>query len=166
MQKKRLFFGSLWILLLLLLDQGTKAWAVRDLRGASPISLIPGVLELHYLENRGAAFGILQNRQIFFIFLAFMIFFAAFRLYQKSSPSRRSLPFRISMILLASGAAGTAVDRAVRGYVVDFIYFSLIDFPIFNTADICVSLGTALLLVLILFFMKEEDFPKLWGKDV
>ena len=61
------------------------------------------------------------------------------------------------MVFLAAGAAGNFIDRLLRGYVVDFFYFSLIDFPIFNVADIYVTVATACLVILLLFVYKEED---------
>ena len=75
----------------------------------------------------------------------------------KLPSGNRYLPLYISMVLLLSGAVGNLIDRAVRGFVVDFFYFSLIDFPIFNVADIYVTTATAALLCLLCFFYKEED---------
>ena len=63
-----------------------------------------------------------------------------------------------------AGAIGNMIDRAVRGYVVDFFYFRLIDFPIFNVADIYVTVTMILLLILILFYYKEEDLEFLSRK--
>ena len=65
---------------------------------------------------------------------------------------------RIILIFISAGAAGNLIDRFFLGYVRDFIYFSLIDFPVFNVADIYVTCAVALLIILILFYYKEEDF--------
>ena len=144
--------------LLILADRVTKAAAVRHLKDQEPIRLIRGVLELKYLENHGAAFGMLQNKQtLFFILtvavLGLILFFFLFRIPQ----GRKYMPLNIMCILLFSGAIGNFIDRITQSYVVDFIYFSLIDFPIFNVADCYVSVSAVLLFVLILFFYKEED---------
>ena len=70
------------------------------------------------------------------------------------------------MVLLLSGAVGNLIDRAVRGFVVDFFYFSLIDFPIFNVADCYVVCAAGLLILLIGFFYKEEELSFLsTGKE-
>ena len=145
-----------WIILVFL-DQYTKYLAMTYLRPKGAIDLIPGVLELRYLENRGAAFGILQNRQwVFVIFAIACIIFCAltgFRL----AVSNRHAALRICLAALCAGAAGNLIDRVARGYVIDFIYFSLIHFPVFNLADVCVSLSTIALVILVLFFDKGED---------
>ena len=67
------------------------------------------------------------------------------------------MPLRICSILLIAGAVGNLIDRVRLNYVIDFFYFKLIDFPIFNVADIYVSVGTAVLIILILFYYKEEE---------
>ena len=72
-------------------------------------------------------------------------------------PGMRYTGLRICTILITAGALGNMVDRTTQGYVVDFLYFRLIDFPIFNVADIYVTTATAALLCLLCFFYKEED---------
>ena len=81
--------------------------------------------------------------------------------YRKLPKNRRFLPLLVVLFLTGSGALGNFIDRAARGYVVDFIYFSLIDFPIFNMADIYVSCGMVLLILLCFFYYKEEEFERL-----
>ena len=148
--------GIIW-LMLILLDQITKLLVLTGLKGKEPVVLIKNVLELRYVENRGAAFGILQNRQwVFIVFAIVCVIFCAwigFRL----AISGRHTAIRICLAILAAGAAGNLIDRVSRGFVVDFIYFSLIHFPVFNLADVCVSLSTIALVILVLFFFREED---------
>ena len=67
-------------------------------------------------------------------------------------------PLRVVLVMICAGAAGNFIDRVSQGYVVDFIYFELINFPVFNVADIFVTVGAALLVVLILFYYKDSDF--------
>ncbi len=143
---------------LVILDQWVKHLCVLNLKGKDPIQLIPGVLELRYLENHGAAFGMLQNQQWFFwiltaVFLIFGIWF-----FLKVPKNSCYLPLMITMLVLLSGAVGNFIDRIVNQYVVDFIYFKLIDFPIFNIADIYVTCSMAALILLILFKYKDGDF--------
>lgn len=140
-----------------LLDQITKHLAVVHLKQQSEIVLIPGVFELRYLENRGAAFGLFQNRQIFFVCAAVVIFFLIGFFYGKIPGGRRNLPMRICAVLICAGAVGNLIDRIRYQYVVDFFYFSLIDFPIFNVADCYAVIACILFAYLILFFYKEEE---------
>lgn len=151
---------------LIVLDQWTKFLAVSHLEGKPAWPLIPGVFEFSYTVNYGAAFGILQNRQLLFYITTPVILAAVLCLYLQVPGGRRYLPLRWVGILLFSGAAGNLIDRAVRGYVVDFLYFKLIDFPVFNVADCYVTVATAALFVLILFVYKEDElgFFKVWEK--
>lgn len=140
-----------------LLDQITKHLAVVHLKQQREIVLIPGVFELRYLENRGAAFGLFQNRQIFFVCVAVVIFFLIGFFYGKIPGGRRNLPMRICAVLICAGAVGNLIDRIRYQYVVDFFYFSLIDFPIFNVADCYAVIACILFAYLIIFFYKEEE---------
>ena len=158
--KKGMFFMDLCIALAgLWLDQFTKGLAVAHLKGQPPIVLIPGMLELRYLENRGAAFGFLQNQKAFFVVMTCLVL--AFLLYALlRMPS--SLQYRIFHIMggiLIAGALGNFLDRLRFDYVVDFIYIRLIDFPIFNVADMYISFICVLGLILVFFgHMDEVDF--------
>lgn len=147
----------LLMVLLLILDQSTKLIAAANLKGNEGISLIKGVLSLYYVENAGAAFGIFQNRQLFFYIstaaiVALLIFF-----YIKIPEEKKYFPLRLCTVFLVSGAIGNFLDRVWHHYVIDFIYFELIDFPVFNMADIYVTCSAAILAVLLLFVYKEEE---------
>lgn len=148
------------------IDQLTKWMAVAFLKGQEPVVLIPGVFQLYYLENRGAAFGILQNRQYLLAFGAILIFVAVAVVYGKIPDQKRFFPLRVCAVLLASGAVGNLIDRLMLKYVVDFFYFNLIDFPIFNVADCYVVIGCILFGYLILFYYKENEFDWItWRKS-
>lgn len=147
----------IYIIGLILIDQLSKIWALSVLQGTDGITVIPNVFELSYLENRGAAFGILQNRQIFFVLITVAAAVCLTWIYQRIPQTKKYIPLRISYVLIMAGAFGNLIDRVFRGYVVDFFYFKLIDFPIFNVADIYVTVTMILLLILILFYYKEED---------
>ncbi len=150
--------GLAAVLLLLVFDQWTKWLAVHFLKEEPSISLIPGVLELQYLENRGAAFGILQNHQMVFVVICAVFVIAVALFYRLLPHTRRMLPMHIICILAVAGGIGNAIDRVRLNYVVDFIYFSLIDFPIFNVADCYVVICAILLIIFYLFYYKDEDF--------
>lgn len=145
------------LLILVAVDQVTKYFVLENLKGRQPVELIEGVFELQYLENRGAAFGMLQNGQVFFVFMAVVMMTIIIFVLLKMPVSRKYGPWHVFLVMIAAGGIGNMIDRIRLNYVVDFLYFSLIDFPIFNVADIFVSVGTIMLFVIILFFTKEED---------
>lgn len=146
-----------FIAALVLADQLTKYLAVVHLKGQEPVVLLPGVLELYYLENQGAAFSMLQNQQAFFYVLTFLFLAAAGWFLWKMPAQKKYSPLRISLLVLCAGAIGNLIDRIVHKYVVDFIYFVIIDFPVFNVADIYVTLGVIVLICLVLFYYKDSD---------
>ncbi len=159
MKEKRKQAGlfAVWSLILILLDQWTKHLAVSYLKGQPPFVLIDGVFELLYSENRGAAFSILQGKQGFlFLITLTVLVFVGYALV-KMPANRRYLPLTVCLNLLFAGAVGNMIDRVTNGFVVDFLYFSLIDFPIFNVADIYVTTAAALFLILMLWYYKEEE---------
>lgn len=156
-KKKLLGIDLLLFVLLILADQFTKHLAVIHLKDKEPIILFQDVLELQYLENRGAAFGMLQNQKIFFIFIALLILVVITWVLLKTPDRRKYRSLHLLLVLIASGAVGNMIDRLRFDYVVDFIYFVLINFPIFNVADIYVTVATACLVILLLFVYKEED---------
>lgn len=138
-------------------DQWTKALASAGLKNQPPYVIWEGVFELLYSENRGAAFGMLQGRQGFFFLVAAAVIVAAGFLMGKMPLEKRYVPLWISLMFIVSGAVGNMIDRIRLGYVVDFLYFSLIDFPIFNVADCYVTVATVCLIILLLFVYKEHE---------
>ncbi len=159
----RLTSGRIWgvsaagFIAALLVDQWSKYMAVEYLQGKPAHVLIDGVFELQYLENRGAAFGMMQDMQYVLVAGAVLICAVLLVLYGRIPAAGRYVPLRICAVLLWAGAIGNMIDRIRLGYVVDFFYFSLIDFPIFNVADCYVVTAAILFAFLILFYYKEED---------
>ncbi|HIQ98731.1 MAG TPA: signal peptidase II [Candidatus Scybalocola faecavium] len=152
------------VILLCALDQITKRLAVHFLMGKSPVVLWDGVFELQYVENRGAAFGIFQNQQIIFYILTLVIAALLLWFYSKIPEERKYLLLKIPVIVCFAGAIGNFIDRVAHGYVVDFFYFKLIDFPVFNVADIYITCSAVLFLILFFFKYKEDDFKFLSRK--
>ena len=142
------------LVLLILLDQFTKYLAVHSLKGTKGISLIPGIFEFYYLENLGAAWGILKNARYFFLITA-LILIGFIIYYYRRLPDDRHWNFcRFLMILLTAGAVGNSIDRLIHGYVIDFLYISAIHFPVFNVADCYVTVS----IVLFLFYYRREVY--------
>ena len=158
-QRKRSLITSFLIgfVILVGLDQWTKGLVVRYLKGNPPAVLWEGVFEFRYSENRGAAFGILQGKQWFFLLVAAAVVIVILLFLSRIPWRKRYAPLFFALVLLCSGAVGNVIDRAVRGFVVDFFYFRLIDFPIFNVADCYVVVSAALLLFLTGFWYREEE---------
>lgn len=150
--------SALGLLLLIGLDQLTKYAAAAKLKGQQPFVLWEGVFELRYLENHGAAFGMLQGKKVLFLMITavFLVVLAWF--FHRLPRTKRFLPLRLIAVLIAAGAIGNMIDRIWHDYVIDFFYFSLIDFPIFNVADIYVTVSCVLIFIFVLFIYKEEDW--------
>lgn len=143
------------------LDQWTKQLAVTHLMGQESINIIEGVFCLQYLENTGAAFGIMKGQLSFFLITTSIVLILLAYVYGKTPTSSKFLPLRICMVLIFSGAVGNLIDRISYNYVIDFLYFELIDFPIFNVADIYVTATTFVLVILFLFYYKDEDLSEI-----
>lgn len=150
------------ILLGIGLDQYTKYLASTYLKVES-ISIIDGVFQLHYLENRGAAFGVLQNQQLFFFVIGILTLVCITYIYIRMPKCKKWMPLRICLTLMVAGAIGNMIDRIRLQYVVDFFYFELINFPIFNVADIYATLAAFGIIVLFLLYYKEQDLDELWA---
>ena len=132
-------------ILVLILDIITKHWALAALAAGEGIPLLPGVFHLTYVENTGIAFGMMENKRIVFITLSVIILAALF-IYLLKAP-RRDAWLKLGAALVVSGSVGNLIERVSKGYVVDFLDFRLINFPVFNVADIGVTCG------FILFFI-------------
>lgn len=151
--------GCIIILLLTILDQGSKSLVLAQLKDQPDISLIPGVLQLRYLENRGMAFGLFEGKIPVFVILC-LLFLVYLSMYMPESRKTDIIcPLSVTALVMVSGALGNFIDRVCRGYVVDFIYFSLIDFPVFNIADMYVVCSGILLVMLVCFrYKNDEDY--------
>lgn len=143
------------------LDQITKYLAVVHLKEKEAYVLWDQVFQLEYLENRGAAFGMLQNQQIFFFFSVILISAVVVWFYLRVPMEKKFLPLRLCAVFIMAGAYGNFIDRLRLGYVIDFFYFKLIDFPVFNVADIYVTISTIVFCLLLFFYYKEEDLERI-----
>lgn len=152
-----LFLDLLMIAGLIALDQYTKQWAKIYLKDKPAYSLINGILELNYLENQGAAFGMLPNQKVFFIFVATVILFVVGYVLWKVPDQKKYTILHFLFSLIVAGSIGNMIDRVRYDYVVDFIYIVRPNFPIFNVADVYATVSAVVLLFLLLFIYKEKD---------
>ena len=144
------------ILLMIAADQAVKYWAFTSLQAQQTIPLINGVFHLTYIENavqHSACFAQFDSRWIFVV-LAIMITVAIF-----TAIYRNMLQTQLgcwSLILVAAGALGNAIDRVARGFVVDMFDFRLIHFPVFNVADIFICVGGVLFVLYLCFSTRRQ----------
>lgn len=140
------------------LDQITKYVAESNLYMKNDIDIIKNVLTLTYLRNNGSAFGMFSGKINAFLVLTVIIVAVITYIVIRMPVTKRYLPMYIVCTMLVSGAIGNLIDRVRFGYVRDFIYFKLINFPVFNVADCYVTISVATFIVLILFIYKENEF--------
>lgn len=157
-KRNRLLLDVLFLVLLVAMDQLTKYFAIVKLKNQPAVPIIPNVFELNYLENRGAAFGLLQNQKFFFLFSGVIILFVILFVLFKIPDKKKYRMLNLFLVMIIGGGIGNMIDRIRFDYVVDFLSFVLINFPIFNVADMYVTISMIGLAVLILFVYKEEDF--------
>ena len=152
-----------WYLLALTviaLDIVTKVWAVERFMYGPALQIIPGFLQFTYAENYGAAFSFLADaggwQRWFFGAVALIFSVVVVVWISRLSPAKRWEPTALALIL--GGALGNLWDRVVLGYVRDFIsvYYGNWHFPVFNVADVAISVG-AVMLVIELMFFKDRD---------
>ena len=149
----RVFVPLLFLCGIVGLDQWTKYLTMKHLAGGGEVKFIGNAVVFSYMQNRGMAWGLFQNAQFVLCLLR---------------------PIRIAEVMLVGGALGNLVDRIFRfdpaeggtyfhGYVVDMIYVKAINFPVFNVADIFVSLAFLSFLFLLIFVYNEDEFNKCFG---
>ena len=149
--------GILFIAALVGLDQYTKYLAVTVIKENGPVTVIKNIFELSYVENRGAAFGILQGKQIFFFVMAVLFLMMAVYFFYTVPFKKRYLAFKLAVLAISAGGIGNMIDRLSYKYVIDFLYIKAINFPVFNVADCYVTFSAVLIAILILFVYKDED---------
>lgn len=168
----RNLISLLAVILLTALDQLTKYMISSRMQLGEAIPLIKGVFQLRYIRNEGAAWSILEGKQIVFVVLTPIVIFFLAKMFLCLPGEKKYSPIRVITVFLVAGAIGNLIDRIwggevlFRGSVVDFFDFCLINYPVFNVADIYVSLSVAALLILMIFKYKEEDFEVIYESCV
>lgn len=144
-------------MLIVITDQISKVLAVKYLMPIDTFPIIKDVLHLTYVENKGAAFGILQNqRWVFIVVSVVMIALLAFVMVKFKKDFHPTMMTGLSFVV--GGGIGNMIDRSLVGYVVDFIDFTLIDFAVFNIADSFICIGVGLLILDILLGKSNLSF--------
>lgn len=149
--------GIVSVIALVIIDQWTKVWAVRTLGSGMDLYWWKNVFHLHYISNDGAAWGLFGGKQVFLIIITLLIIVGMIYCMTQLPQTKWKKWYMVAFVLIISGAIGNLIDRMVLGYVRDFLYFVLIDFPIFNVADILVVCGVGLLIVMLFIGEHEEE---------
>ena len=139
--KQFYIISAITVIILVILDQITKWQALTKLKPIKNTVVIKGFLDFTFVENRGAAFGILSGKRVFFILLTVVVAAGIIYSFYKLPKTREYNWLKCGLVLVLSGAIGNVIDRAVRGYVVDFLEVTFIKWPVFNLADIYVVIG-------------------------
>lgn len=147
------------LVVLVIFDQFTKYLAQANLQGKEGIPIIKNVLELHYLEggNTGAAFGILEGKTVLLGIFSLLVSIVMLGVYFWMTNKKEYSKVSWCLIFMIAGAVGNCIDRLLNQYVIDFIYFKWIDFPIFNVADIYVTVSAIVMFLMILFMKEKTD---------
>ncbi len=170
----RVFVPLLFLCGIVGLDQWTKYLTMKHLAGGGEVKFIGNAVVFSYMQNRGMAWGLFQNAQFVLCLLTILAIAVIVFLYVRTPFKPEYRPIRIAEVMLVGGALGNLIDRIFRfdpaeggtyfhGYVVDMIYVKAINFPVFNVADIFVSLAFLSFLFLLIFVYNEDEFNKCFG---
>ena len=161
------------VLIMVGLDQWTKYLTILYLSDGREVKVLGDALVITYVQNRGMAWGLFQNGQVIFAILTPIAIAAILFLYVRTPWEPEYRPIRIAEVMLIGGAIGNLIDRVFRydpvdgslfhGYVVDMIYVKAIKFPVFNVADMFVTVAFFLMIFLLIFVYNEDEFNKCFG---
>ena len=169
----RILIPLVAILCMVGLDQWTKYLTIQYLSDGHEVKVLGDALVISYVQNRGMAWGLFQNGQMIFALLTPIAIAAIVFLYVRTPWEPEYRPIRIAEVMLVGGALGNLLDRIFRydpvdgklfhGFVVDMIYLKAIKFPVFNVADVFVTVAFFLMVFLLIFVYNEDEFNKCFG---
>lgn len=149
MNKKKI--GIILAVVVILLDQLTKVLMLNR-----QITIIPNLLEFTYTENTGGAFGIASSKLFLIILVSILILGIIFK-FIKERETQIDKNVLLSLYLILAGGISNLIDRVFRGYVIDFIDINILNFPNFNIADICITLGIFVLIIIVAKSLFESE---------
>ena len=159
-----MLFYAILAVVLVLVDQLTKILTRTYIPLGESIPFIPHVLDLTYIKNTGAAFSILEEHTwLLTVFSAIIVLVVAYLVARKFFTNWLGM---LSATLILAGGVGNLIDRAIFKYVTDMIKTIFMDFPVFNFADCCITVGVVLLVIYVLFFCKDEKKEDKNGTDL
>lgn len=155
MQKSnRLIYTVISTALIIVVDQITKLIISENMDIGESFRLIPYIINIHYVRNKGAAFGMLADQR--WIFMTFSVLALGIMFFILKKTKKRSHLFYISMAFIIGGGIGNMIDRTAYGSVIDFVEFDFVDFAVFNIADAFLTVGVIMMAVYLLFFEKKD----------
>ena len=158
--------ATILVIFIIIFDQITKHFAAQILQDSQPVTLISGIISLSYHENSGAAWGILSDKRWVFMIISFIAIIAMtfYLIYSRNQEQSKLLTISLSFFL--GGGIGNMIDRIRLEYVIDFLRFDFVEFPIFNVADSFITVGAGLMaLFLIIETVKEEKEKRVLKKE-
>lgn len=159
-----MIINILIIVLCIAADQLTKICAAANLKEISTLPIIENIFHFTYVENRGAAFGMLADHRWVFMILSVVGIAAIFIYLTVTKP--KSWWMRLALCFIVGGGVGNMIDRIARGYVIDFIDCRFIDFYVFNVADSFVCVGCAMFIIAVIIDeVRERKLKKSAGED-
>ena len=161
--KKNSIFAIVSVILLTGLDQLVKILITSHMALSATVPVIKNVFHITYIQNRGAAWGSLQGKRILLLAVTLLVLIFLVYFYIKMLKMDKYKDLRILFLFVFSGAVGNMIDRIRLGYVIDMFDFRLINFPVFNVADIYVTCSMIILLIFILFKYKDNELEDLFG---
>ncbi len=144
------------------IDQILKVLAIEYLKPVGSHPIIPDIFHLTYVENRGAAFGMMAGQKWLLVWVTAIVILAAIIAVMAGKIKNTTVLFSVATII--GGGVGNLIDRVYRGYVVDYVHLKIIDFAVFNFADICVTVGTTVLLIYLLFYELKHKNKEVAGE--
>lgn len=147
----------LWIITALIFagaDQYIKYLVIENIALTDTITILHGIVNFVYVKNTGAAFSIFTGKTYILGIISLVVCVGILLYFIIKKPENKLLNASLAMIL--GGAAGNLIDRMFRGFVVDYIELCFVKFPVFNLADIAITLGAVLLMVYVIFFDSKK----------
>ena len=165
-RKKNYLFLVLGTLVIIFIDQLTKIIVTNSMELDASIPVIRDVFDIHYIRNTGMAWGLFRDRTWLLALVSVIMIAGLLYVYHHISEGKYYRVLRILLICIIGGAFGNLIDRIRLNYVIDFLYFKPINFPVFNVADIFVTVSVILLLILMIFKYKGKDLDVMLGDKI
>ena len=146
------------LIVLVVFDQWTKYLTLEHLANSGKtIQIIDGIFELTYVENTGAAFGLFKDGTVFLSVVVIFVVAAILYFKRKLPRTKEFMPLHILAVFIIAGAIGNLVDRIRLNFVVDMLHFYWFEFPVFNVADVYLTVSAMILFLLLLTKYKDLD---------
>ena len=163
MNFKKYILPVLTIIFIAAIDQFSKYLIIRNVPLHYEIPVIGDAVVITHIHNSGSAWGILSGKIALLLIITFIVTIGLFYIYHNIVNEDKYRILRCGIVAILGGALGNMIDRIRFGYVTDFIYFKIINFPVFNVADIFVTVTIFVLLFVFIFVYKSEDFDVIMG---